>query len=295
MLNILKKYLTKNPCYTANVNKADSRYVDFQKYGAWGLMLHSVGCAQPSAEVFYNRWNKETYSNACVHAFIDANTGDVWQTLPWNYRGWHCAGSGNNTHIGVEMCESAYIKYTSSTKFEVVDRTKAVADCVRAYHSAVALFAMLCEQLGLTEKDILSHKEGYYAGIATNHGDPEHYWKGLGMKYTMDGFREDVKKAMSVEEGLNSKQVEDVKDIVYDKLDTNFGKYIETIDDVHVSLRGRVRKLLDEGIINAGTVDNKDDIRMREDLLRVVCIADLMIERRMKELVTRILESFKEG
>ena len=42
--------------------------------------------------------------------FIDANTGDIYQTLPWNHRGWHGGGSSNNTHIGVEMCEPAAIK-----------------------------------------------------------------------------------------------------------------------------------------------------------------------------------------
>lgn len=44
--------------------------------------------------------------------------------------------------------------------------------------------------------DIDSHNEGGKKGIASNHGDPEHYWRGLGMKYTMDGFRKDVKAAM---------------------------------------------------------------------------------------------------
>ena len=45
--------------------------------------------------------------------------------------------------------------------------------------------------------DIVSHNEGYYRGIASAHVDPEHLWKGLGMGYTMDGFRNDVKNAMS--------------------------------------------------------------------------------------------------
>jgi len=43
---------------------------------------------------------------------------------------------------------------------------------------------------------IVSHKEGCAMGIASNHGDPDHLWKGLGLSYTMDGFRSDVKKAI---------------------------------------------------------------------------------------------------
>jgi hypothetical protein len=163
-------------------------------------MLHSVGCSQPSAFVFLKNWNKPNVAK-CVHGFIDANNGNVYQTLPWNYRGWHCGGAGNNNLVGVEMCESAYIKYTGANKFEILDKAKAQADCKRAYDSAVELFAQLAIKLGWDPAtDILSHKEGYARGIATNHGDPEHYWKGLGMSYTMDGFRADVAKKMKAKE-----------------------------------------------------------------------------------------------
>ena len=194
-MEIIQSFLTLNPCYTANINKADSRYVNFQKYGPKGGMLHSVGTPQPDALVFVQNWNKPTYTRACVHAFIDANSGVVMQTLPWNFRGWHCAGTGNNTHIGVEMCETRYIKYISGAKFEVLDRTRAVADCQRTYHSAVELFAMLAVMWNWNvDTDILSHKEGGIRGIASGHVDPEHYWSGLGMPYTMDGFRADVKR-----------------------------------------------------------------------------------------------------
>ena len=44
----------------------------------------------------------------CVHAFIGKladGTVATYQTLPWDYRGWHCAGSGNDTHISFEICE----------------------------------------------------------------------------------------------------------------------------------------------------------------------------------------------
>ena len=57
------------------------------------------------------------------------------------------------------------------------------------------------EQQSNTEIDlspsICSHKEGHAKGIASNHGDPEHLWKGLGMSYTMDTFRQAVNAKMS--------------------------------------------------------------------------------------------------
>ena len=196
-MKVIESYLTRNPCYKANVNKQDSRYTTFQSRGPVGLMLHSVGCNQPSAQVFVNGWNKESYDKACVHAFIDANTGDVYKTMPWNYRGWHCGGSGNNTHCGIEMCESKYINYINGYQFTVSDPDKAKADAKRAYDSAVQLFAEICKDYDLDPlTQICSHKEGHSKGIASDHGDPEHYWKGLGLPYTMNGFRNDVKAAM---------------------------------------------------------------------------------------------------
>lgn len=203
-MQIVESFLTLNPCYTANVKRSDSRYVVFQDRGPLGLMLHSVGCAQPDASVFVNKWNKPTYNNACVHAFIDANSGVIMQTLPWNYRGWHCGsgtnGSANNTHCGIEMCESKYIKYTSGAKFEVLDATKAKEDAKRAYNAAVELFAFLCETYAIDPlTGIISHKEGGKQGIASGHVDPEHYWNGLSMNLSMDTFRAAVKARVDKE------------------------------------------------------------------------------------------------
>ncbi len=199
-MKLIKSILTKNPCYTAG-----------KKITVKGLMLHSVGCPQPRASVFINSWNRADYDKACVHAFIDGNDGTVYQTLPWNHRGWHCAsgknGSGNNTHIGVEMCEPACIKYTGGSTFTCSDLATAKAVAKRTYEAAVELFAMLCKEYDLNptaDGVIISHAEGHKRGIASNHGDPEHLWNQLGMGYTMDGFRKDVKAAMSGEKEDNT-------------------------------------------------------------------------------------------
>src|SRR5699024_11770089 len=95
-MNIVESILTMHPCYTAG-----------RKITVKGLMLHSVGCNQPKASVFINSWNSASYDRACVHGFIDANDGTIYQTLPWNHRGWHC-GSGdrkstrlNSSHVSI--------------------------------------------------------------------------------------------------------------------------------------------------------------------------------------------------
>ena len=191
-MKLVESILTRNPCYTAG-----------RKITVKGLMLHSVGCPQPKASVFISSWNSPSHDTSCVHGFSDGNDGTAYQTLPWNHRGWHCGsgskGSGNNTHIGVEMCEPACIKYTSSSNFTCSDTATAKAVAKRTYETAVELFAMLCEKYSLdplADGVIISHKEGCARGIASSHGDPEHLWTQLGMGYTMDGFRKAVKAAM---------------------------------------------------------------------------------------------------
>lgn len=181
--------MTNSPCYKEN-----------KKITVKGLMLHSVGCAQPSAEVFIKRWNVPTNTKKCIHAFIDANTGVVYQTLPWNINGWHAGGSANNTHIGVEMCEPDCIEYIpGSSNFKILKRGRARTMARRTYMSAVTLFAQLCEEFGLDPlRDIVSHSEGHAKGIASGHRDPEHLWKQLGLSYTMNGFRKDVAKHMKI-------------------------------------------------------------------------------------------------
>lgn len=187
-MKIIQSILTNNPCYTAG-----------RKIKVKGLMLHSIGCPQPNAMVLVKDWNRASYTSACVHAFIDANTGDIYQTLPWDHRGWHGGGASNNTHIGVEMCEPDCIRYTSGSDFVCSNMERAREMTKRTYNAAVELFAERCKEFDLSPTVpgvIISHAEGHKQGIASNHGDPEHLWKGLGLPYTMDGFRKDVKAAM---------------------------------------------------------------------------------------------------
>ena len=97
-MKIIKSILIKNPCYTAG-----------RKITVKGLMLHSVGCAQPSAQVFVNMWNSPSYGAACVHGFIDGNTGTIYQTLPWNHRGCIADPAGTDLetiHISAWRCVS---------------------------------------------------------------------------------------------------------------------------------------------------------------------------------------------
>lgn len=185
-MKIEQHFVTNNRCYQQH------RYL-----GSFKLMLHSVGCAQPSAAVFDKTFNTKE-ATACVHAFIDANDGTVHQHMPWGQRGWHAGSPANDLYIGIEMCESDAIKYDSGYRIIIKDHDKALRHCHTAYKAAVELFAYLCTVYHLDPMtDIISHKEGHEIGVATNHGDPEHYWEALKSGYTMNGFRRDVHERMN--------------------------------------------------------------------------------------------------
>lgn len=199
-MEIIESILTNNPCYRAG-----------KKITVKGLMLHSVGCPQPNAETFVKKWNNPESSRACVHAFIDGNTGKVYQTLPWDHKAWHCGGNANDTHIGVEMCEPACIKYTGGAAFTCSDKEAAMAVVKRTYDVAVELFAHLCKQYGLNplaDGVIISHKEGHDRGLASGHGDPDHLWKGMACGYSMDTFRQAVAAAMGQTQTVNAAAAE---------------------------------------------------------------------------------------
>ena len=184
-MKLIQRILTKSGCYRAG-----------RKIAVKGLMIHSVGCPQPKASAFINNWDKAD-AGACVHAIIEPG-GDVYQLLPWDYRGWHCGGDANGTHIGVEMTEPATIRYTGGANWtETGDGSSTKNHVLAAYKYAVELFAYLCRMYNLdplADGVIISHSEGHKRGIASNHGDVEHIWKKFGL--TMAQFRKDIRAAM---------------------------------------------------------------------------------------------------
>lgn len=88
---IIKNYITNNPCYTSMVKTAKSK-----------MMLHSTGTPGGTASAIANGMNKKSASTSVE--FIIDDTG-VYQLLPLGIKSWHCGSSGNNTHIGCEICE----------------------------------------------------------------------------------------------------------------------------------------------------------------------------------------------
>ena len=248
-MEIIEAFAAKNKCYQAGAALVPR-----------GLMLHSIGTPQPSAAAlarYFDQYQPGGQS-VCVHAFAQAD-GTVYQTLPWEMRGWHCGGSANNTHIGVEMTEpGAGMAYA-----------EAAAQITGTYRTAVALFAQLCGVYGLdplADGVIIGHAEGHRRGVASNHADPEYLWRQYGMGYTMDGFRADVAEAMNENDG---KEGDDV--IRY-----------TTIGDVPGWARGTIKEMMGAGLIS-GT--GGGDLGLSDDMLRMLYIMWHMRDTRYARIV----------
>jgi len=178
---------------TSNENFLTKRTITPQ-----GIMIHSAGVPQPDPEVFVRTWNvfRPHGRQVGTHAFLGAD-GRVFQTLPWNHRAWHCGGSANDTHIGIEMTEPNTISYTFGANFVDLDPDITMRHVQATYSSSVKLLAFLCQgfQLNpLVDGVIISHSEGHMRGIASNHGDVEHLWSRVGL--TTHQFRRDIRAEM---------------------------------------------------------------------------------------------------
>ncbi|MCD8509942.1 MAG: N-acetylmuramoyl-L-alanine amidase [Bacillus sp. (in: Bacteria)] len=183
MLKIKTKFMTRNDCYKAG-----------RKITPKGIMIHSTATPGVMAADWFRRWNKsyqagEINRQVCVHAFVDDR--EAWQYLPWNHRGWHSGGTANNSYIGVEMCEPGGFSYGSGATMVGYDVKRQEPYFRQVWENTVSLSAKLCQMYGLTEKNIISHSEGFRRGVASNHADTMHWFPKHGM--TMDQFRAAVK------------------------------------------------------------------------------------------------------
>lgn len=200
-MNLHKLLATKNYCYT-----------DLGTITVKGIMVHSTGCNNPNLRRYVApddgllgtpssvHWNQRVVNGSVmklgVHAFIGKlkdGTIATYQVQNWNHKCYHCGsgskGSGNSTHIAFEICE---------------DDCKNEAYCKATYKEAAELCAYLCKLYKLDPlTQITSHAEGHEAGIASNHGDPLHWWKLYGL--TMDGFRQYVADIMEDNEMTQEK------------------------------------------------------------------------------------------
>ena len=257
-IDIVEAVVTANKCYQAAIPLHPQ-----------GIMLHSIGCPQPNAAVMAHRYN--TYQpdgqSVCVHGFVQRD-GTYYHTLPYNLRAWHCGGSANQTHIGIEMTEPASIVYTGGASWRDLDPAATEAHVRGTYAAAVELFAQLCEQYALdplADGVIISHAEGAARGIASAHADPAHLWRAFGL--TMDGFRADVAAKMAA----GNTDEED-----------NMVRY-DSIDDVPGWAQDTVRALMDAGALQG---DDQGRLDLSLDMIRGMVISKRYADARSPRYAT---------
>ena len=190
-LTFYQQLAVNNPCYQKCGNRSRTTH----------LILHSTGANIPNLKRYVtpddgylgnnpngNGWNTAN-SDTLVHGVIGKNKNGVveaYQITPWGKLVWGCGsgskGSANTFAIQVEMCE---------------DQTLGASYAKEVYDVAVKLFAYLCKVYNVDPDNIWSHSEAHAKGYASNHGDPEHWWKAKNTGLTMNGFRKDVKTLLS--------------------------------------------------------------------------------------------------
>lgn len=256
-MEIVQAYATKNRCYQVATPLTPQ-----------GIMLHSIGCPQPNAAVMAQSYNvyRPNGQSVCVHAFVQRD-GKVYQTLPWTVQAWHCGGSANGTHIGIEMTEPASIVYTGhGAEWRDLNPAATETHVRGTYTAAVPLFAQLCDQFDLdplADGVIISHAEGRMRGVASPHADPAHLWNAFGL--TMDMFRRDVYNAMHCINNDNDEE-EDVM------------RY-NSINEVPDWARGTIKEMMDEGLI-AGTGGGNLDLST--DMVRMFYVMKRMTDANHK-------------
>lgn len=251
-MEIIEAYATQNKCYQIGTPLKPR-----------GIMLHSIGCPQPNASVMAQNYNqyRPNGQSVCVHAFVQRD-GTVYQTLPWTVQAWHCGGSANGTHIGIEMTEPASIAYTGGASWRDLDPAATEAHVRGTYAAAVELFADLCNQFDLNPLEdgvIISHAEGAARGIASAHADPTHLWRAFGL--TMDGFRADVAASMAAKNT--------------DEEDNDMIRY-HSIGEMPSYYRKEAAQLVDSGALQG---DN-GDLNVSEDMIRGAIIGMRYAEAR---------------
>ena len=252
MINIIESLATNNKCYQAAIPLYPK-----------GIMLHSIGCPQPNADVmarYYNQYQPGGQS-VCVHGFIQRD-GTYYQTLPYNMRAWHCGGAANATHIGIEMTEPASIAYTGGASWRDLATDATEAHVRGTYAAAVDLFAQLCTQFDLdplADGVIISHAEGAERGIASAHADPTHLWRAFGL--TMDGFRADVATAMAEKNT--------------DEEDDDMATRYNTVAELPAWAQEETQKLIDRGALMG---DEHGNLDVTMDMLRTMIVCQRMVD-----------------
>lgn len=206
------RYATKNGAYTSG------RTITPQ-----GAVNHSVGCAQPNPDVFFNSMNKSSAVwgvNAILGDF-HIGEGRIILALRENSRPWGCGsgkyGSWNNTKIQWEVCEPAGHTYAGGTMIGY-DVAKNQVYFDRMWKMLVCWNVYMAVKFGYPVSAINDHYEAGKAGYGSSHADM-HQWLPKHGK-SMDALRSEVQAILNGE---------DDEDMTQEKFNEMMNKYLDSV------------------------------------------------------------------
>ena len=189
------RYATANGAYKAGRDIAPA-----------GCVNHSVGCAQPSAEVFYKLMNTANAGwgvNAILGDF-HLGEGRILLVLPYKRRPWGCGagakGSWNNSRIQWEVCEPSGHTYAGGTMI-AYDVAKNQVYFDRMWKMLVAWNVYCAVKMGYDASSVNDHAESCRAGMGSNHADMGQWLPKHGKN--MASLRAEVQKIMNEEDDDN--------------------------------------------------------------------------------------------
>lgn len=165
-----------------------------------GAVNHSLGCAQPKLEVFYNTMNSPKAGWAVNAILGDFHTGEgrILLVMPYKARprgvGSGKKGSWNNSRIQWEVCEPSGHTYAGGTMIGY-DVEKNQGYFERMWKMLVAWNVYVCAKLGYSVANIGDHAESYRAGMGGNHADMGHWLPKHGK--SMDALRAEVEAILA--------------------------------------------------------------------------------------------------
>ena len=266
------KYATQNGAYKAGTN-----------INASGAVNHSIGCAQPSADVMYNHMNQETagWGVTAILGDFHKGPGRIILALPMERgkcrRNWGVGagskGSYNNSRVQWEICEPSGHTYAGGTMigYNVAENAEYFA---RMWTLLVKWNVYVAVELGLTTANICDHAESYKAGMGSNHSDLGHWLPKHGK--SMDDLRAEVAAILEDKEEVYHTDItkEELKALIREVINEENPVY-QDLKDVPEYWKPAAAALLDAGAVNGGTPAEvcATDLNLRKETLKAAVVA----------------------
>ena len=236
-----------------------------------GCVNHSLGVAQPSAEVMFGRMDR-TDAGWGVNAILgDFHTGEgrIILCMPYDRRPWGVGsgarGSWNDSRIQWEVCEPAGHTYAGGTMVGY-DAAKNQGYFERMWKLLVAWNVYMAVELGYGAATINDHAESYRAGMGSNHADMGQWLPRHGK--SMNDLRHEVQAILDQKEEETVTE-EQVRRIVTEELEHRLPpeRIYTRVDELPQWARPGVQQLLAAGILQG---DETGQLRLTDDDLKWV-------------------------